>query len=318
MRLTPREVERLLLFQAAELARRRRGRGLLLNQAEATAVIADEVCEAARDGLGYEAVSARGYAVLGTGDVLDGVAALVPRIEVEALFGDGSRLIVLHDPIGRTEPPPALPAEPPLVWLDGALGPFAARNAAEVPIGLTSHVHLFELNRRLELDRGAVYGLRPALEAGAKVVIEPGTTSICSASRLRACASYAVTGAWSTERSTSRARASVRWSWRASGAISVPDPRVRLGDTGLAVEVERDDATGIATGMGGTLRDGLAVRAERGGVGLAITDVLLLDPVLGVRRTSIGVTDGRITAVGRAGNPDTMDAIDVVLDTAPR
>ena len=99
-----------------------------------------------------------------------------------------------------------------------------------------------------------------------------------------------------------------------SGAISVPDPRVRLGDTGLAVEIERDDATGIATGMGGTLRDGLAVRAERGGVGLAITDVLLLDPVLGVRRTSIGVTNGRITAVGRAGNPDTMDAIDVVLD----
>ena len=54
VRLTPREVERLLLFQAAELARRRRGRGLLLNQAEATAVIADEVCEAARDGLGYD------------------------------------------------------------------------------------------------------------------------------------------------------------------------------------------------------------------------------------------------------------------------
>ena len=56
MRLTPREVERLLLFQAAELARRRRGRGLRLNQAEATALIADEVCEAARDGLGYDEV----------------------------------------------------------------------------------------------------------------------------------------------------------------------------------------------------------------------------------------------------------------------
>ena len=53
---------------------------------------------------------------------------------------------------------------------------YTARNDADVPIGLTSHVHLFELNRRLELDRGAVYGLRPALEAGAKVVIEPGTT----------------------------------------------------------------------------------------------------------------------------------------------
>jgi urease subunit gamma/beta len=176
MRLTPREVERLLLFQAAELARRRRGRGLRLNQAEATAVIADEVCEAARDGCSYDAVTARGYEVLAPGDVLDGVAALVPRIEVEALFGDGSRLIVLHDPIGRSEPPPSVPPEPPLVWLAGAVGPFSARNAGDVPIGLTSHIHLFELNRRLELDRRAVYGLRPALEAGAKVVIEPGTT----------------------------------------------------------------------------------------------------------------------------------------------
>jgi urease subunit gamma/beta len=174
MRLTPREVERLLLFQAAELARRRRGRGLLLGQAEAIAVISDEVCEAARDGLGYDAVTVRGYGVIGPADVLEGVVALVPRIEVEALFSDGMRLIVLLDPIGRSQPPAALPAEPPLVWLDGALGPYAARNAGEVAIGLTSHVHLFEVNRRLELDRAAVYGLRPALEPGEKVVIEPG------------------------------------------------------------------------------------------------------------------------------------------------
>lgn len=176
MRLTPREVDRLLLFQAAELARRRRGRGLRLNQAEAVALIADEVCEAARDGLGYAEVSARGYTVLEPADVLEGVAGLVPRIEVEALFGDGMRLIVLRDPIARSEPPPALPPEPPLVWSEGALGPFAARNAGEVPIGLSSHVHLFEVNRSLELDRAGVYGLRPALEAGEKLVIEPGST----------------------------------------------------------------------------------------------------------------------------------------------
>ena len=175
VRLTPREAERLLLFQAAELARRRRVRGLRLNQAEATALIADEVCEAARDGLAYDEVVARGYDVLGPADVLEGVGALVPRIEVEALHSDGMRLVVLHDPIGRDQPPPALPPEPPLVWLEGALGPFAARNDAEVPIGISSHVHLFEVNRRLALDRAAVYGLRPALEAGAKVVIEPGT-----------------------------------------------------------------------------------------------------------------------------------------------
>jgi urease subunit gamma/beta len=176
VRLTPHEVERLLLFQAAELARRRRARGLRLNQAEAVALIGDEVCEAARDGLGYQAVTERAYAVLTPADVLDGVQALVPRIEIEALFADGMRLIVLHDPIGRSGAPEPLPAEPAMVWLPGALGPFRARNAGEVAIGLSSHVHLLEVNRRLELDRAAVYGLRPALEAGAKVVIEPGAT----------------------------------------------------------------------------------------------------------------------------------------------
>ncbi len=87
---------------------------------------------------------------------------------------------------------------------------------------------------------------------------------------------------------------------------------------------EGDDVGGpdqILAGFGGTMRDGLGVRAERGGVELAIVGGLLLDPVLGVRRTSIGIADGRIVAVGRAGNPDTMDGIDVVLgpgDGGPR
>ena len=97
----------------------------------------------------------------------------------------------------------------------------------------------------------------------------------------------------------------------------MPD-RIALGDSGLEVVPERDDVGGpdeLLPGWGGTMRDGLGVRAERGGVEIAITGGLLLDPVLGVRRTSIGVRDGRIVAVGRAGNPDTMDDIDVVLDT---
>ncbi len=97
----------------------------------------------------------------------------------------------------------------------------------------------------------------------------------------------------------------------------MPD-RVALGDTGLEVVAERDDAGGpdeLLPGWGGTMRDGLGARAERGGVEIAITGGLLLDPVLGVRRAGIGVRDGRITAVGRAGNPDTMDGVDIVLDT---
>jgi urease subunit alpha len=98
----------------------------------------------------------------------------------------------------------------------------------------------------------------------------------------------------------------------------VPDA-VRLGDTALEVVPERDDVGGpdeLVPGFGNTMRDGLGVRAERGGVEVAVVGGLVLDPLLGVRRASLGITGGRIVAVGRAGNPDTMDGVDVVLDAA--
>jgi urease subunit alpha len=94
---------------------------------------------------------------------------------------------------------------------------------------------------------------------------------------------------------------------------------VRLGDTALWLVPERDDCGGpdrILPGFGNTMRDGLGVRAERGGVEIALVGGLVADPVLGVRCTSLGIADGRVVAVGRAGNPDTMDGVDVVLDTA--
>src|SRR3954466_15607623 len=100
MRLLPQEQDRLLLFLAAELARTRRARGLKLNQAEATAIVADAICELARDGLRYADVLARAREVLGEDDVLEGVRALVPRIEVEAVFRDGRHLVILDDPLG--------------------------------------------------------------------------------------------------------------------------------------------------------------------------------------------------------------------------
>jgi urease subunit alpha len=94
---------------------------------------------------------------------------------------------------------------------------------------------------------------------------------------------------------------------------------VPLADSGLTLVPEADEVGGpdrILAGWGNTMRDGLGVRAERGGVELAIVGGLLFDPVLGVRQTSLGIANGRITAIGRAGNPDTMDGIEVVLDTA--
>jgi urease subunit gamma/beta len=172
MRLLPREQDRLLLFLAAELARKRRARGLRLNQAEATALIADEVCEAARDGRSYAEAEAVGYGTLGPGDVGEGVAELVRRVEVEAVFGDGSRLIVLHDPVTASASPPHAEAE--LAWLghDVAL---TVVNEGEVPVGVTSHFHFFEVNRSLRFERARAWGLRLAIEPGGKVFFDPGT-----------------------------------------------------------------------------------------------------------------------------------------------
>src|ERR1700712_5202984 len=126
MRLLPQEQDRLLLFLAAELARARRARGLKLNQAEATAIVADGICELARDGLRYDAVVAGAYAILGEDDVLEGVRALVARIEVEAVFRDGRHLIVVEAPLGPAPDTDAADAaEPDVPWLDSAVARIA-------------------------------------------------------------------------------------------------------------------------------------------------------------------------------------------------
>jgi urease subunit gamma/beta len=170
MRLLPSEEDRLLLFLAAELGRRRLGRGLALTQAEAVAVIADEVCEAARDGRSYEEVEAQGYRVLGERDVLEGVADAVPRVELEPLFADGHRLVVLHDPVRRDAAPAAAQVEP--AWLDGG-DALEVVNQSAVPVAVSSHFHFFEVNRALSFDRAAAWGRRLAIAPGGKVVFTP-------------------------------------------------------------------------------------------------------------------------------------------------
>jgi urease subunit gamma/beta len=171
MRLLPQEQDRLLLFLAAELARARRARGLTLNQAEATAVVADAVSEAARDGRTYAEAVRTGYEALSEADVLDGVRALVPRVEVEALFADGRHLIVLEDPLGGRREEPAEPPEP---WLAHPAAGLRVRNSADVLIGVTSHLHFFEANPRLHFDRAAAWGMRLALPARATCFFAAG------------------------------------------------------------------------------------------------------------------------------------------------
>ena len=99
MRLTPRELDRLTIFSAAELARRRRARGLKLNHPEATALICDEVMEYARDGNSYQDTLEMAANVLSREDVMDGVPELVDPIRVEVSFPEGTKLIFVRNPI---------------------------------------------------------------------------------------------------------------------------------------------------------------------------------------------------------------------------
>jgi urease subunit gamma len=99
MHLTPREQEKLLIFTAAELARKRRARGLKLNYPEAMALITAELLEAARDGKTVADVMSFGATILRRDDVMEGVAEMIHEVQVEATFPDGTKLVTVHDPI---------------------------------------------------------------------------------------------------------------------------------------------------------------------------------------------------------------------------
>lgn len=169
MPLTPGEGDRLLLHLQASLAQRRRERGLLLNVPEARALIADAVCEWARDGFTLIETRDRARVLLTADDVLPGVPEALAEVRVEARFDDGTRLVVVKEPFGAREldadEPPARP---------GATAVLTVVNEAATAIGLTSHIHLAEVNPRLRLDRSAAFGMRPAIPTGETVWLRPG------------------------------------------------------------------------------------------------------------------------------------------------
>ena len=99
MLLTPRESDKLEIFVAAQLARRRMKRGLKMNHPEAVALIADHILEGARDGRTVAELASSGRDILGNDDVLPGVASLIKSVQVEATFEDGTKLVTVHDPI---------------------------------------------------------------------------------------------------------------------------------------------------------------------------------------------------------------------------
>jgi urease subunit gamma len=99
MNLTPREKDKLLIFTAALLAERRMARGLKLNHPEAVALISAAIMEGARDGKSVAQLMSEGATILTRADVMDGIAEMIPDIQVEATFPDGSKLVTVHHPI---------------------------------------------------------------------------------------------------------------------------------------------------------------------------------------------------------------------------
>lgn len=180
MRLTPTERDRLLIFTAAELARARRARGLRLNVPEATALIADTVCEAARDGARIVAAAAAGAAVLTADEVLPGVVDIVTEVKVEAVFDDGTRMVVVRNPFGvgaeglGDEAPGAVITADHVAEAPAGLIEVVVVNTSDVPISITSHFHFFEVNMRMRFDRAAAYGMRLAIPAGSALRFDSG------------------------------------------------------------------------------------------------------------------------------------------------
>ena len=99
MELTPREKDKLLIFTAALLAERRKARGLKLNYPESLAFISAAVMEGARDGKTVAQLMSEGRTLLSRADVMDGIAEMIPDIQVEATFADGTKLVTVHQPI---------------------------------------------------------------------------------------------------------------------------------------------------------------------------------------------------------------------------
>ncbi len=182
MRLTPREVDKLHIHVAADVARRRKDRGLKLNHPEAIALITAELLEAIRDGRSVAELMEYGATILASDDVMPGVAESIHEIQVEGTFPDGTKLVTVHEPIRpRTSGAHRfVPGE--IVVQEGEVTLNAGRrqervhvvNTGDRPIQVGSHTHFFETNAALRFERSRAYGMRLDVPAGTAVRFEPG------------------------------------------------------------------------------------------------------------------------------------------------
>lgn len=179
MDLTPHEKDKLLIFTAALLAERRKARGLKLNYPEAIAYLTAAVLEGAREGRTVAELMGAGTELLGPDDVMDGIAEMIPEVQVEATFPDGTKLVTIHDPIRARRA--VVPGEvlvddgPPHAINQGReTRSLRVENTGDRPIQVGSHYHFYEVNPALHFDRSQARGYRLNIAAGTAVRFEPG------------------------------------------------------------------------------------------------------------------------------------------------
>lgn len=183
MNLTPTEMDRLTIFTAAEMARRNKALGIRLSHPEAIALLTDEVMLAARRDMPYAQIRDMASRLLTTDDVEPGVAEMIPMVYIECAFAEGTKLLVLFEPISIGNLPLSETSYPGEIFTpddditffeDGPSVTIDVLNTADRDVQVRSHTHFFETNRQLEFDRDKAWGMKLDRPAGMGVRFEPG------------------------------------------------------------------------------------------------------------------------------------------------
>jgi urease subunit gamma/beta len=173
--LTPNELDRLLIFNVAQLAQSRRARGVKLNKPEAVALISNAVIESARDGASHSEALQAGITAVTDSELLPGVGPLLGGIAVEAVFSDGRRLVVVDYESADSDIPGKVTRLEPVGGKTGLdIASVVVVNESEIQISVTTHMHFFEANPKLRFDRIATYGRHLHIPAGEHVDFPPG------------------------------------------------------------------------------------------------------------------------------------------------
>ena len=175
MELTPSELDRLLIFNVAQLAQSRRARGVKLNKPEAVALISHAVIEAAREGASHAVALQAGLTAVSDSELLPGVGPLLNGIAVEAVFSDGRRLVVVDFESKDVVVPGKVTRLTPITQETNLnIVSMIVINESDIQISVTTHMHFFEANPKLRFNRSDSYGRHLDIRAGEHIDFPPG------------------------------------------------------------------------------------------------------------------------------------------------